>query len=83
MNLLRPMLQESNQGIITADGQAATVTFTDSTWDYLQNGSVFRYTNHLILQISGMNRPLIRDWVKRLRMDEDNLYSLESMVKNT
>jgi len=32
------------RGIITADGQAATVTFTDSTWDYLQNGSVFQYT---------------------------------------
>ena len=32
------------RGIITADGQAATVTFTDSTWDYLQNGSAFQYT---------------------------------------
>ena len=30
------------RGIITADGQAATVTFTDSTWDYLQNGYVLK-----------------------------------------
>lgn len=31
-------------GIITGDGQTATVTFTDSTWEYLPNDSSFRYT---------------------------------------
>ncbi len=31
-------------GIITVKDQTATVTFTDSTWDYLQNGSSFQYT---------------------------------------
>lgn len=31
-------------GVITVDGQTAVVTFTDSTWDYLQNGSAFEYT---------------------------------------
>jgi len=30
-------------GIITADGQTATVTFTNSTWEYLENGSSFQY----------------------------------------
>lgn len=31
-------------GIITVKEQTATVTFTDSTWEYLQNGSSFQYT---------------------------------------
>lgn len=31
-------------GVITADGQTATVTFTNSTWEYLENGSSFQYT---------------------------------------
>lgn len=31
-------------GIITLDGDQATVTFTDSTWDLLENGSAFVYT---------------------------------------
>ena len=31
-------------GIITVDGAAATVTFTDSTWTYLENGTSFSYT---------------------------------------
>lgn len=31
-------------GIITSDVQGATVTFTDSTWAYLPNGSSFQYT---------------------------------------
>lgn len=31
-------------GVITVEGQTATVTFTDSTWGYLQNGDTFRYT---------------------------------------
>lgn len=30
-------------GIITVEGQTATVTFTDSTWEYLQNGDAFQY----------------------------------------
>lgn len=31
-------------GIITVEGDTAVVTFTDSTWDYLPNGSAFEYT---------------------------------------
>lgn len=31
-------------GMITVEGETATVTFTDSTWDYLENGSSFKYT---------------------------------------
>ncbi len=31
-------------GIITLDGDKATVTFTDSTWELLENGSAFVYT---------------------------------------
>ncbi len=31
-------------GIITLDGNVATVTFTDSTWGYIQNGESFLYT---------------------------------------
>ena len=31
-------------GTITVAGQAATVTFTDSTWGYLPNGTSFQYT---------------------------------------
>lgn len=31
-------------GIITLDGNVATVTFTDSTWGYIQNGDTFLYT---------------------------------------
>ena len=31
-------------GVITVENQIATVTFTDSTWDYLENGSTFQYT---------------------------------------
>lgn len=31
-------------GVITVDGQTATVTFTDSTWEYLKNGDAFLYT---------------------------------------
>lgn len=31
-------------GIITVDGNVATVTFTDSTWGYIQNGDTFLYT---------------------------------------
>ncbi len=30
-------------GIITVEGKTATVTFTDSTWEYLENGSAFTY----------------------------------------
>ena len=30
-------------GIITVDGKTATVTFTDSTWDYIQNGDIYEY----------------------------------------
>lgn len=30
-------------GTITVDGETATVTFTDSTWEYLPNGTAFRY----------------------------------------
>lgn len=32
------------RGVITVEDQTAIVTFTDSTWENLQNGSVFRYT---------------------------------------
>ena len=32
-------------GIITVQDQTATVTFTDSTWEYLENGSAFQYSN--------------------------------------
>lgn len=32
------------RGLITAEGQTAIVTFTDSSWDGLPAGSVFRYT---------------------------------------
>ena len=31
-------------GTITLDGSTATVTFTDSTWEYLPNGTSFQYT---------------------------------------
>lgn len=31
-------------GIITVDGGNATVTFTDSAWEYLKNGDSFSYT---------------------------------------
>ncbi|MCU6736749.1 hypothetical protein [Diplocloster agilis] len=31
-------------GLIISDGQTATVTFTDSTWENLPNDSAFRYT---------------------------------------
>ena len=31
-------------GTITLDGNTATVTFTDSTWGYLPNGTSFQYT---------------------------------------
>ena len=31
-------------GIITVDGETAIVTFTDSTWDLLENGSSYVYT---------------------------------------
>ncbi|MCM1112676.1 MAG: hypothetical protein NC399_05425 [Muribaculum sp.] len=31
-------------GVITVEGQTATVTFTDSTWEYLPNGSAYQYT---------------------------------------
>lgn len=30
-------------GIITVEDQIATVTFTDSTWGYIENGSVYKY----------------------------------------
>lgn len=30
-------------GIITVDGETATVTFTDSTWDLIQNGDIYEY----------------------------------------
>lgn len=32
------------KGLITVSNKTATVTFTDSTWDYLPNGSTFKYT---------------------------------------
>lgn len=32
------------KGLITVSDKTATVTFTDSTWDYLPNGSSFKYT---------------------------------------
>lgn len=31
-------------GIITVKEETATVTFTDSTWEYLENGTSFLYT---------------------------------------
>ena len=31
-------------GTITLNGNTATVTFTDSTWGYLPNGTSFQYT---------------------------------------
>lgn len=31
-------------GIITVENQIATVKFTDSTWELLENGSVFQYS---------------------------------------
>lgn len=31
-------------GVITVKEETATVTFTNSTWHYLQNGSTFEYT---------------------------------------
>ena len=34
-------------GIITLNGDTATVTFTDSTWPLLENGSQFVYTREL------------------------------------
>lgn len=30
-------------GIITVENEIATVTFTDSTWDYLGNGAAYQY----------------------------------------
>lgn len=31
-------------GMITVNGNVATVTFTDSTWDNIENGRAFEYT---------------------------------------
>ena len=31
-------------GVITVENQTAAVTFTDSTWEYLENGSSFQYS---------------------------------------
>lgn len=31
-------------GIITIEGQTATVTFTDSTWGLIENGTSYEYT---------------------------------------
>lgn len=31
-------------GVITVEDETATVTFTDSTWEYLPNGSEYQYT---------------------------------------
>lgn len=31
-------------GIITVENQKATVTFTDSTWEYIPNGTAYEYT---------------------------------------
>lgn len=31
-------------GVVTIEGQTATVTFTSSTWIYLENGASFQYT---------------------------------------
>ncbi len=31
-------------GVITVEDQTATVTFTDSTWEYLPDGSAYQYT---------------------------------------
>ena len=31
-------------GVITLEGETASVTFTDSTWELLESGSVFNYT---------------------------------------
>ncbi len=31
-------------GVITVEDKTATVTFTNSTWDYLENGTSFQYT---------------------------------------
>ena len=31
-------------GVITVEGETAIVTFTNSTWEYLENGSTFQYT---------------------------------------
>ena len=33
-------------GIITVEDKIATVTFTDSTWDLLKNGSIFKYSKN-------------------------------------
>ncbi len=32
------------KGLITSDGQSATLTITDSTWEYLTNGYTLQYT---------------------------------------
>ncbi len=32
------------RGVITIEEQTAIVTFTESTWDYISNGSVYQYT---------------------------------------
>ncbi len=31
-------------GVITVENKTATVTFTDSAWEYLENGSSFQYS---------------------------------------
>lgn len=31
-------------GVITVENQTATVTFTDSTWEYLESGASYEYT---------------------------------------
>ena len=31
-------------GIITVDDDVAKVTFTNSTWEYLENGTTYEYT---------------------------------------
>ena len=31
-------------GIITVEDDIATVTFTDSTWDLIENGTVYQYS---------------------------------------
>lgn len=32
------------RGIITVENGVATVTFTDSTWEYIENGASYEYT---------------------------------------
>jgi len=60
-------------GMITVKGDTAVVTFTDSTWSYLPNGSAFEYTK-------SSDVPNITQSAGDLTMVNDNCYSTATNI---